>query len=319
MTPALPILALLPALVLPPALAEWRAAIEAAGVPVLIAEVQSPPGGETLTLPEDTPGRPLFAYYLRQPGFLQQFVHMRGVMVHHQAPGAEAYLILLNGARRGEWERYEAALIGHELGHAWLRARRFPLPPTLPADPACLAIHAGDIVEHVLIRRELARRGIEQAPYWIESFEASLRHMKTLPDGEGLRLARLDPCRALRHAAAWVDARLGLGGGAWPALDEFESESRRLFPGLEQTAAALLELLGPARLEEPAGAEAALGAAASLLRAFAATLAPARGPALEPYANLMKDTSVALSWPVRARRAWPVPSCEAVSLVRSIP
>lgn len=155
----LPLLPALVLLALPPVLEQWRAEIEAAGgAPVLVAEVEFSADGSEMRLPDDVPGRPLFVQYLRREDFVRQFLLMRGVLVHHQGPDANAFLVLLNGARRGEWGAHEASLLGHEFGHAWLRARGYPAPVFPPGPLACLAIHTGDIVQHVLIRREMDRR-----------------------------------------------------------------------------------------------------------------------------------------------------------------
>lgn len=313
-------LALVFAFLTPPVLDVWRGEIEAAGgVPVLVAEVEFDPGGEQMRLPEGIRGRALFAHYLRQDEFVRQFVHMRGVMVHHRGWDGEAFLVMLNGARRAEWEPHMAALVGHELGHAWLRVKRYPEIMPKPGDPACLAIHTGDIVEHVLIRRELDRREISHRGYAVESYAAALAAMKQREDGEGIRQARQDACVALRQTALWVDARLGLGTAQWPELAEYETEARRVFPGLEEHVSAIEALVGAAALEDPVEAKAALEAVAGRLRGLGAGIAAENGFALGRYVNLMRDTSVALSWLARARRAWPVPSREAVSLVRCIP
>lgn len=269
---------LLFALALPPALEQWRAEIEAAGgVPVLAAEVEFDPDGRRMRLPEGIAGRELFAHYLRQEEFVRQFMLMRGVMVHHRGWGGEALLVMLNGARRAEWAAHAEALAGHELGHAWLRARRYPEPAPEPGDPPCLAIHAGDIVEHVLIRRELDRRGINHRGYAAQSYAAALAAMRQWEDGAGLRRPVRDACLAPRQVALWVDARLGLGAGAWADLELYEAEARRVFPGLEEQVSAIEALLGAAGLDEPGEAKAALEAVAGRLRALAAGFAAQNG------------------------------------------
>lgn len=308
------------ALAAPQVLEVWRGEIEAAGgVPVLVAEVEFDPGGQQMRLAEGIRGRELFAHYLRQEEFVRQFVHMRGVMVHHRGWDGEAFLVMLNGARRVEWEPHLAALVGHELGHAWLRAKRYPEITPQAGDPPCLAIHTGDIVEHVLIRRELDRREIGHRSYAVESYAAALALMRRQEDGAGLRQARRDVCVALRQTALWVDARLGLGTAHWPEFAEYEAEARRVFPGIEEHVGEIETLVGSAALEDPEEAKAALESVAGRLRGLAAGIMAGNGFTLGRYANLMKDTSVALSRLACARRAWPVPSREAVSLVRSIP
>lgn len=267
-------------LALPPALEQWRAEIEAAGgAPVLVAEVEFSADGQQMRLPGDVKGRGLFAEYLKQEDFARQFQLMRGVMVHHQGFDGQAYLVMLNGARRGEWGAHEAALIGHEFGHAWLRAKGYPAPVYQPGVAGCLAIHTGDIVQHVLIRREMERRGIDPAGLWIETLEAGLRGARTWGDGEGTRRATGgDPCLALRQVAEWADVRLGLSAAGWPNLVAYEDEMRRVFPGLEDTVGAVTGAVLGREVADRQQHRAALERVFSLLRALADELEQRRGP-----------------------------------------
>lgn len=248
----LPLLPALVLLALPPVLEQWRAEIEAAGgAPVLVAEVEFSADGSEMRLPDDVPGRPLFVQYLRREDFVRQFLLMRGVLVHHQGPDANAFLVLLNGARRGEWGAHEASLLGHEFGHAWLRARGYPAPVFPPGPLACLAIHTGDIVQHVLIRREMDRRGIPHQPLWLESLAAATRAARTWPDGDGLRRARVDdPCLAARQAAEWADVRLGFIDARPEVVDQYEAEMRRVYPGLESVVGSIAEAVSGLEVED---------------------------------------------------------------------
>jgi hypothetical protein len=240
-------------LALPPALEQWRAEIETAGgAPVFVAEVEFSPDGQQMTLPDSTPARSLFAHYLRQDDFARQFVLMRGVLIHHQGPEGQAHLVLLNGARRPEWGPHQDALIAHEFGHAWLRAKGYPAPVFQPGPLACLAIHTGDIVQHVLIRRELESRGIEHLPLWLASLEAATAGASTLPDGEGFAKVRAgDPCLALRQIAEWADVRLGFPSSRPELVESYESQMRRVFPGIESTVSAIAEAVSTRKVEEP--------------------------------------------------------------------
>lgn len=176
---------------------------------------------------------------------------MRGVLVHHQGPDANAFLVLLNGARRGEWGAHEASLLGHEFGHAWLRARGYPAPVFPPGPLACLAIHTGDIVQHVLIRREMDRRGIPHQPLWLESLAAATRAARAWPDGDGLRRARVDdPCLAARQAAEWADVRLGFTDARPEVVDQYEAEMRRVYPGLESVVGSIAEAVRGLEVED---------------------------------------------------------------------
>ncbi len=269
------------ALALPPALEEWRLEIErTGGTPVLVAEVEFSADGQEMRLPEGIQGRALFASYLRQEDFVRQFLLMRGVMVHHQGFDGQAYLVMLNGARRGEWGGHEAALIGHEFGHAWLRAKGYPAPVYQAGAAGCLAIHTGDIVQHVLIRREMERRGIGHTGLWIESLEAGLRGAQTWGDGEGTRRGREgDTCLALRQVAEWVDVRLGLAAAGWRNFVAYEEEMRRVFPGLEETVGAVTGAVLGREVADPTQHRAALERVYGHLQALAREMErPDAGP-----------------------------------------
>lgn len=264
-------------LALPPALEEWRREIEAAGgAPVYVAEVEFSADGQQMRLAEGVEGRELFVRYLRQEDFVRQFVMMRGVLVSHQAPEGAAHLVMLNGGRRKEWERHEAALVGHEFGHAWLRARKYPTPVFQPGPLACLAVHTGDIVQHVLIRREMERRGIGHEAMWLESLERAVEAARGLADGEGTRRARAgDACLALRQAAEWVDVRLGFAGRGADrpgVIERYESEMRRVFPEVEPVAGAIAEAVGAREVEDRQQHRDVLREAHARLRALAESL-----------------------------------------------
>ncbi len=87
--------------VLTAALLSWKTGIEAQGrARLLIAEVRYQPERNEFTLDSGTPGRELFVQYLRQDQFMRQFSLTYAVMIHHKPPAGNAFLILLNGARR---------------------------------------------------------------------------------------------------------------------------------------------------------------------------------------------------------------------------
>ena len=159
---------------LTPALENWKRDIEKAGVPLLIAGIDYDAATHTFSLPPDTEGARLFAGYLQSQDFLLQFQNMYGVMVHHKET-REAYLVMLNKGRASEWKGQEEALLAHEFGHAWIKSRQFPTPVFQPGLAGCLAIHTGDIAQHVLIRKELDARGIDHKTAWIRSLDQAVR------------------------------------------------------------------------------------------------------------------------------------------------
>lgn len=214
---------------LTPALEDWRREIESAGVPVLLARVEHDSGTNTYSLPEGVEGRALFAEYLSQADFLRQFEQMYGVMVHHKK-GKPAYLVMLNGGRAGEWAKSEEAVLAHEFGHAWIKSKNYPAPVFQSGLAGCLAIHTGDIAQHVLIRKELARRGIDQRAFWLETLDKA-----TAKAGGMERPPEQDRCIRVMQAAELVDVRLGLEGVEWAGREAYEAMVKRVFPEVEPT------------------------------------------------------------------------------------
>lgn len=227
------------ALDLSPKLAQWKTEIEQeGGIPIAISDVLFSPDGSEMRLPDGTPGAARFGAYLSQPQFAAEFRHMFAVMVHHRQPLPEQFLIMLNGARRPEFEGNEDAVLGHELGHAMLRARRYPTPRFLPGALACLAIHTGDIVQHVLIRSELDSRGISHRRFWMKSLDDATKAL-----GTGTRPPEADRCAVVRQAAQLVDVRLGLRDADWPGRDAYEAAVRRAYPEVQETAVKIVNHL----------------------------------------------------------------------------
>jgi len=228
-----------PLVVLTAALLGWKSDIEAkGGGPLLVAEVQHQADRNEFSLADDTPGRELFVEYLKQDEFMRQFSMMYAVMIHHKSPGGNAFLILLNGARRAEWEPHQEALLAHEFGHAWLKAQGYPAPVLINNQWACVGIHAGDITQHGLIRAELDRRAIDHRTFWFRSLDQAAGQMeKSPPPPES------DRCARVRQAAQLVDIRMGIRPGEWAGQARYEAAVRRLVPEVESTVAAIVEYL----------------------------------------------------------------------------
>ncbi len=217
-----------------PALETWKKEIERAGVPLLVAAVNHDAGGNTYSLAQDIKDRDLFAEYLQQSDFIQQFQHMYGVMVHHRG-AREAYLVMLNLGRAAEYEGHEEIVLAHEFGHAWIKAKKYPTPIFQPGLAGCLAIQTGDIAQHVLIRKELDARGFDHRTYWIRALDRAVAESAALG-----RPAEDDRCIRVRQAAELVDVRLSLAGVDWPGRDAYEAMVKRVFPEVEPTAAKIL-------------------------------------------------------------------------------
>lgn len=228
------------------ALAGWKADIEAQSkTPVHIAVADYNQPSHTYHLADSVPRRELFASYLKSEHFTRQFQQMYGVMIHHKAPGDHAFLILLNGMRQAEWAGHEEAVIAHELGHAWIKALGLPTPVFLDNAWACVSVHAGDIPQHVLIRAELDRRGIDHRTFWLLGLDMAAKQMEANPPPP-----ESDRCARVRVAAQWADVRLGLKEGEWPGRARYEAAVRKQMPEVEETVEEIVNDLQGKKLED---------------------------------------------------------------------
>lgn len=231
------------AVTLSAALLAWKGEIESRGVTVVVAEARNAGGG--LAVAEDTPHLDLLRPYLDSEDFRRQFSLMHASMVFQRAPGREVAFVLLNGGRRAEWESWQEALLAHELGHAWIKAEKYPTPVFVPGPHACLAIHTGDIAQHVLIRREMERRGIEYRNSWLQQLEQAIPVLQTAaPPPEE------DRCARARLAAEWVDVSLALQPGEWPARAAYEAAVRRYMPEIVSTVERITDYVRGADLSD---------------------------------------------------------------------
>lgn len=231
-------------LVLTAALATWQGEIETAGgVPLLVAKVEYSEADHTFRLPGDVKGRELFVEYLRQPAFVAQFHQMYAAMVHHRVEGQEAYLIMVNGEKEKEWEGYEEALLAHEFGHAWIKAHGFPTPRFQNDGWSCVSIHTADITQHVLIRAELDRRGIDHKTFWQTTVGKAITQAE-----KGQTLWTDTGCSRVAVAAQLVDIRLGL-----PSFREpYEAIVRKQLPVVLPVVDRLVKYLGDVDLWDKA-------------------------------------------------------------------
>jgi hypothetical protein len=127
---------------------------------------------------------------------------------------------------RGRNGRERKAVLAHEFGHVWLYAANYPFPQFEEPD-SCIAIQAGDAVQHIIIRDEVRRRGIAYLPYWIGNLE---------------RLPRCweDGTAGIRERCFVASTQVWRGSiAAWPIgrhlsdYKRFLAANRRSFPKLE--------------------------------------------------------------------------------------
>lgn len=230
----------------------WVGEIESlSGGKVILARIYTDPLRNQLQLPADADEPQVLARYLSDPGFRAQFTAAHALSLNYQGPEGRLHYVLLNMAFGDQWAAEgEEGLIGHELGHAWLNARGYRAPEYVPGPRACVASLAGDIVQHVLIRAEMDRRGIPFREFWVRQLEA-----ENPESGAG-------PCRRLILLAQLVDARLGLGQARWEDLARLEEKVARSNPLIPPYAGAISEFLRGAEL----GSEAGFGRALEFVR-----------------------------------------------------
>ncbi len=201
---------------------QWRAEIESLDQSqVLILRVT-----EDMPPPEDPVVRAILTQVFQSPGFTSQFARAEAMSINN----GKYHFALINPAQTPE--RSYDAVLGHELGHLWLKAQGYPSPAYQGGDAGCLAINAGDAVQHVLIRAELDRRKIDWRDHWLENLERATAHLER--DGPTQPTAPV--CQRLAQLAMWIDVKLGLDPLSWKGWDRFEKAMIASFPELKQPA-----------------------------------------------------------------------------------
>ncbi|MDP2998818.1 MAG: hypothetical protein Q8N47_15130 [Bryobacterales bacterium] len=218
----------------------WKREIEQRGEQLIVARIETDRETNQVRIPPDTPRRALLAQLLASPGLAGQFVQTHAMTLNQQATEGRVHFVLLNMARAGEFKDAEEPLLAHEFGHAWLDALGFRSPDAAGEAQPCLAIQAGDIVQHILIRGEVARRGFAFRDYWIRNLDQALDALKKedAPDGAGA-----SGCDSLARIALWTDVRLALSADSWSRYGEFDQAFRSRFPLLAETVDELVTVL----------------------------------------------------------------------------
>ncbi len=170
--------------------------------------------------------------------------------------GRRVSFIVLNMSRAAEWQAFEDPILAHELGHVYLDVRGYRSPGLRPGTPVCEAVHTGDLVQHILIRPEMARRGIDYVPWMAATLEPVIERLQMPPAAGGSK------CGQLARLSMWLDASLGLTAEDWPRLPEFVDVLNRSFPELVPIEAGLRNRLAAMDVSSRAGYQAALRLAA---------------------------------------------------------
>ncbi len=192
----------------------WHREIEAlSSGQIVLVRVETVQPENTLRLPPDFPGRAVVARLLRQEAFVRQFVLAHALNVNYTGEEGAFHFILLNQARAADWEGLETVLLAHEYGHIWLAALGYRSPAF---SETCLATAVGDIVQHILIREETARRGLDVLAFWKRTHDAWLERETRVSEPPPL-----NACQRLLLIAEWVDAKLAFAGGGWEQRDAY--------------------------------------------------------------------------------------------------
>ena len=232
---------------LTPPLAKWKADIEATGkTTVVLARVFTDAGRNELVLPDDAEFRPFLRTLLESEPFVAQFVQTHAINVNSNTGLRPISVVLLNMARAADWDGQEESVIAHELGHIWLHARGYQAPH-VARGLSCEAVHAGNIVQHVLIREQMRIRGIDFLPFWIRTLESALDQMNK-PAGDQQQPA--DRCQRISRLALWVDVVLGLTDKEWSRRPALLAAFRKDFPELDQSAAGIATMLRGRNLQD---------------------------------------------------------------------
>ena len=216
----------------------WRAEIEMLDQSqVLIMRIteDTPP-------PQDPAARNIITQVFQSPGFTSQFARAEAMSVTN----GKYHFVLINPALTPE-KNYDAVL-AHELGHLWLKAQGYPSPVYLGGDAGCLAINAGDAVQHVLIRAELDRRKIDWRDHWLQNLEKATAHLES----NGPTQPTAPICQRLAQLELWIDVKLGLDQSSWNGWNRFEMSMTASFPELRQPAGEISSHLAKLDLSDKA-------------------------------------------------------------------
>lgn len=232
---------------------EWQREIEQAGK-IAVVLLRLPANSQTtvLNIPPETPRRELLTPYTDQSGFVSQFRGAQAMTVNAIGADGRVSFVLINPLLAGSGAE-EEAVIAHEFGHIWLKAKRYPAPAYTGGEAACLSVHSLDAVQHILIRGEMERRHVNWKTPWYTGLEAALRQM----EGEPGAAAGVGRCQTLGQVAMWVD--VALGAGDWPRRAAFLAAMRRRFPTIVPAAEEITEHLRGVEVADLAQHRAALG------------------------------------------------------------
>lgn len=229
-------------------LLEWKKEIEAKGGGKLIAvRVYTDPLRNEISLPADTEQRAILRRYFLDESFRGLLAGAHSLSVNYGGSEGKYHFVLLNMALAEQWSGQEEAVLADEFGHAWLSAQGYGAPEYRPGAEACVGVQAGNVVQHVLIREELERRGIRYREHWLRTLEPALEKLES---GTAVPLAATPPCERLAQLALWVEVRMSLSAELWQNFSRFQQMMSKRYPETRASSEQIESRLGEMK---PAG------------------------------------------------------------------
>ena len=239
-----------------PSLDEWKSEIERlTGGLVQVIPVTTDKVQNTLGIPDAFPGRNIVRKLFLQESFVVQFIRAYSLTVNYSGVDGNFHFVLLNLAMAEKWQDKRDLLIAHEYGHLWLNAIGY----RSPVYETCLSTHSGDIVQHILIRQDMKRRGFDLS-FWIRNLEDWLLRLEK-------PATALAPCDRLQLLSQWMDAALGVTESDWPPLPKLLARAGEVYPELAAQAGDLVGFLRGRDLWDRSMYEASLTRVTEVLRA----------------------------------------------------
>lgn len=182
-------------------------------------------------LPVDEPHRSVARKHFSDPVFLQMFTASQALSLNpNGAAGPFQYIFVNAKLAPGDQESLDG-LLGHELGHLWIRAQGYPTPRYATGEAGCLSVATGDALQHILMRGEMDMRGIEWRSGFIDQLELALAKMKEPLPTEPAKTPR---CQMLAQVSLWLDVDLGLKEKDWIHREEFLQLLGKRFPAVAE-------------------------------------------------------------------------------------
>ncbi len=221
---------------------DWAAEIEGLTKSRIIVMRLSP--GE---LPVGEPHRSMARQHFSDPVFLQMFKASQALSLNPNGPAGTFQYIFVNTQLAPQDQESLNALLGHELGHLWIRARGYPTPRYATGEAGCLSVVTGDALQHILMRGEMDRRGIVWRSGLVNQLEPALVKLREPLADEPAKTPR---CQMLAQISLWLDVDLGLQEQDWKYRQDFLSLMEARFPAVAEQGRILAKELGAANLAD---------------------------------------------------------------------